>query len=283
MISADNFVEYSMYQIVYKKIGYGEYMSIDFENLDNFELDEQQSLELDQETVLNMEDCSDTENNPLKNDDIFNNDIFNDNPIIETVEAEENATDVEEVSSFDIPDFQENIDEQALADFDTTLAPKTQSETTNIPVVENNNEEPDLSQFMSEEIDFEAFMSDSPSPSSGGSSSGGTEEISLDDFGIDFSNSESISLDDFITPTEEKSDIIGDDPIDIQLSFDDSYVLSTAANPAEDFDTEFGEGFLPTGDETLDNFDDIFDSISDISEPVPEEQATSTKFKVTTP
>ena len=53
--------------------------------------------------------------------------------------------------------------------------------------------------------------------------------------------------------------------MNILITFDDNYVVSTGANPLEEMETEVTETFASSGDDILDNFDDIFDSVTDIN------------------
>ena len=316
-------------------------MSLEFENMDDFEPEKTQSMELEEYGVWVKKETPEIADNILSDDDIFNPDYFQeiienspqeqeteivektvdnsvdiptdspvlnnletDNPEIPDIPAESTDTILDEISSdaqvnandFDIENLASEIDGLDLSAFENQFEEKVIDakndeikdnqefieETKNksfdelpagfdIPDLSNLTEEIDLSSFMS---DFEASIpTPTPKPSSGG-----TEEVSLDDFGIDFSNSEFVSLDDFITPTEEKNDIIGDEPLDIQLTFDDNYALSTGANPLDEMETEFTEGFLPTGDDILDNFDDIFENVTDISEPEIKVEETVSDF-----
>ena len=316
-------------------------MSLEFENMDDFEPEKTQSMELEEYGVWVKKETPEIAENILSDDDIFNPDYFQeiienspqeqeteivektvdnlvdiptDSPVLNNLEteipeipdipAESTDTILDEISSdaqvnandFDIENLASEIDGLDLSAFENQFEEKVidakndeikdnqefMEETKNksfdelpagfdIPDLSNLTEEIDLSSFMS---DFEASIpTPTPKPSSGG-----TEEVSLDDFGIDFSNSEFVSLDDFITPTEEKNDIIGDEPLDIQLTFDDNYALSTGANPLDEMETEFSEGFLPTGDDILDNFDDIFENVTDISEPEIKVEETVSDF-----
>ncbi len=127
-----------------------------------------------------------------------------------------------------------------------------------------------------EEISLDEFGVDFDS-----NSGDGTESVSLDEFGIDFSDSstESVSLEDFIpAKKKEKNDIINDPPLEIELSFDDNFVMETVANPEDNIEGEndFMDAVF-TGD-SFDNFDDIFENITDIGEtaaPVEEQPASS--------
>ena len=316
-------------------------MSLEFENMDDFEPEKTQNMELEEYGVWVKKETPEIVDNILSDDDIFNPDYFQeiienspqeqetkivektvdnlvdiptDSPVLNNLEteipeisdipAESTDTILDEISSdaqinandFDIENLASEIDGLDLSAFENQFEEKVidakndeikdnqefLEETKNnsfdelpagfdIPDLSNLTEEIDLSSFMS---DFEASIpTPTPKPSSGG-----TEEVSLDDFGIDFSNSEFVSLDDFITPTEEKNDIIGDEPLDIQLTFDDNYALSTGANPLDEMESEFTEGFLPTGDDILDNFDDIFENVTDISEPEIKVEETVSDF-----
>ena len=119
---------------------------------------------------------------------------------------------------------------------------------------------------------------------------GGTEEISLEDFMSDSDFSDASEFKDFISSTTtEKSDILNDPPIDMSLSFDDSFVLETKANPEDDIETDipvtqdFLSDIVTTGEETFDNFDDIFDNITDMNTPAePEIKQEEIKPDLTT-
>ena len=316
-------------------------MSLEFENMDDFEPEKTQSMELEEYGVWVKKETPEIVDNILSDDDIFNPDYFQeiienspqeqeteivektvdnlvdiptDSPVLNNLETDnpeiqENSSDstdtmLDEISSdaqvnandFDIENLASEIDGLDLSAFENqfeenVIDAKNDEIKDNQEFVEETKNKsfdelpagfdiPDLSN-LTEEIDLSSFMSDfeasipTPTPKP---SSGGTEEVSLDDFGIDFSNSEFVSLDDFITPTEEKNDIIGDEPLDIQLTFDDNYALSTGANPLDEMETEFTEGFLPTGDDILDNFDDIFENVTDISEPEIKVEETVSDF-----
>ncbi|AEE16943.1 hypothetical protein [Treponema brennaborense] len=96
-------------------------------------------------------------------------------------------------------------------------------------------------------------------------------EISLDDF---FGDDTNVSLDEFM-PNEskkEKSDILDEPEMDIALSFDDDFVMNTAADPVTQMETIGGESSAEQESVTDDsfNFDDMFDNIVDESQPEPE-------------
>ena len=129
-----------------------------------------------------------------------------------------------------------------------------------------------------EEIDIDAFLSDSPAPKMGG-----TEEISLEDFMSDSDFSEASEFKEFMTSSSapEKSDILNDPPIEMSLTFDDSFVLEANDNSDTSAEAEipiddFVSDIVTTGEETFDNFDDIFDNITDMNAPeipdIPDEQ-----------
>lgn len=158
-----------------------------------------------------------------------------------------------------------------------------------VPDAVPETEEVSIDDFLSdagsgtEEIDLDAFLgdsgfSDSPQAPSA-PSAGATEEISLDDFGVDFGGFDASAIDAFAASTkQEKSDIENAPAIEMELEFDDDFVLETKANPEDDIDFDFealmaGESIeIPqqtgsSGDELLDNFDNIFDNIVDESAP----------------
>lgn len=147
-----------------------------------------------------------------------------------------------------------------------------------------------------EEIDLDSFLGDSDF-SVPESSSGQTEEVSIDDF-LDFSGLDadagidSAAIDAFAAstrqPKQEKSDIENAPAIDMELEFDDEFVLETKANPEDDIDFDFealmtGESIsVPqqetTGIDVLDNFDDIFDNIVDEGSPSSEASSDGIDF-----
>ena len=285
-------------------------MSLEIENMDEFEPEKTQNMELEEYGVWVKKETPEIADDILSDDDIFNPDYFQkiienspqqsetientvddsiESPVSENIlenletqttdisdmssESSDNfienssTTTIENTSDFDLGDLTSEFDGFDLSAFENQFEEKTVSnEVAEINENQENKEEeknnsvdelpagfdiPDFSN-LSEDIDLSCFMSDFeasiPTPAPKDSSSGSTEEVSLDDFGIDFSNSEFVSLDDFITPTEEKNDIIGDDPLDIQLSFDDNYTSSTGANPLDEMETEFTEGFFSRWD-----------------------------------
>ncbi len=167
------------------------------------------------------------------------------------------------------------------------------------PEVSEETEEISVDDFLSpggtetEEVDLDAFLGDSGFSDSGVSINV-TEEVSLDDF-MDFSGLDAdagidaAAIDAFAASTrekkQEKSDIENAPAIEMELEFDDDFVLETKANPEDDIDFDFealmaGESIpvppqATTGDELLDNFDDIFDSIVDEGAPSPSAASTS--------
>ncbi|MBQ0166954.1 MAG: hypothetical protein KBT02_07610 [Treponema sp.] len=139
-----------------------------------------------------------------------------------------------------------------------------------------------------EEIDLDDFLGDSSSPSSATPSANVTEEISLDDFGVDFGGFDASAIDAIASSArQEKNDIENAPAIEMELEFDDEFVLETKANPEDDIDFDFealmaGESVpVPqqaSGDELLDNFDDIFDNIVDETAPSTEKPADNSEF-----
>lgn len=162
-----------------------------------------------------------------------------------------------------------------------------------VPDAAPETEEVSIDDFLSdagsgtEDVDLDAFLGDSgfadaasPSPSNT------TEEVSLDDFGVDFGGVDMAAIDAFAASSkQEKSDIENAPAIEMELVFDDEFVLETKANPEDDIDFDFealmaGESVdIPvpaaTGDETLDNFDDIFDNIVDEGAPAAAAETSS--------
>ena len=259
-------------------------MSLEIENIDDFEPEKTQSIELEEYGVWVKKETPEFADTSLIDNDIFDSNIFLDNPEEKITSSDEETSKEEKIEEIIIDETSRNFepkdetneifDSESISQETTNLS---ENEIENISTTENqssnsfdipdfeNLENIDLSDFMS---DFDATPKSNSTEEKVGSSST-SEEINLDDFGVDFSNSEFVSLDDFITPTEEKNDIIGDEPLDIELTFDDTYMSTTGANPLDEMETDIPEGFLPSNDDILDNFDDIFENVTDISEPEP--------------
>ena len=122
----------------------------------------------------------------------------------------------------------------------------------------SKTEEVSLDDFSDGEIDLSAFMDNDSIDSSSKSTS---EEINIDDF---FSGTESLHVDSFLTNEAPKEDIFEEDPIDIDLVFDDAFASEAISNPSEDIeifytsdsDAEF-ESF---------NVDDLFNDTEELFE-----------------
>lgn len=200
--------------------------------------------------------------------DPFDNSIFEETGLVAPADSEENISeeiDFNATEEVNIDDFLDGMD---FEEPDMPVAASTIAAVT-AAVESGKEEEISLDEFG---VDFDSGSGD------------GTESVSLDEFGIDFSDSstESVSLEDFIpTKKKEKNDIINDPPLDIELSFDDNFVMETVANPEDNIEGEndFMDAVF-TGD-SFDNFDDIFENITDIGEtsaPAEEPAAASSEI-----
>lgn len=136
-------------------------------------------------------------------------------------------------------------------------------------------------------IDLSAFENNdiavSPSDSSGEvsidmddffSSDSGDGEVDLSSF---FGDGDSIDFDDFMggEGTKKEPEIVDEEPLDIQLEFDDNFVLETKADPVSQvefvgFDGESGEM----------SFDDLFDNIQDEGNAFPNDFESSASPKI---
>ena len=125
------------------------------------------------------------------------------------------------------------------------------------------------------DIDLDSFF-DSPSPSSDSASSAPDGEISLDDFMGGSGDSGDISLDSFLDPSEfgleteaKEEEVTYDQPLDINLSFDDSV--------QQEEEEETDEATAALAPQTQD-FEDLFDNIVDEgpkSEPAEKSPSSS--------
>ena len=113
--------------------------------------------------------------------------------------------------------------EEVSTDFEITENPETSLETETVDI--------DLDSMEDGEIDLDNFLSDDSSTSSSSSE----ETVDLSSFGMDDSSTDSVNLDDFLdggefsdlnstgTGTTQKSDeIVDEDPLNINLSFDET-------------------------------------------------------------
>lgn len=157
-------------------------------------------------------------------------------------------------------------------------------------VVEAKPQETKDTPMSDDDFDVDALMANIPDMNDA-SSSTTTDEVNLDDFlstdsstgeeSIDLdafmSGSESINLDDFMGESsheEKKQEIIDEEPINMDLQFDDNYVLETKPDPVSQ--VEF-VGMNDDGNiEGVADFDSMFDNIEDESSP----KATSTQDEV---
>ncbi|MCR5612468.1 hypothetical protein [Treponema sp.] len=125
----------------------------------------------------------------------------------------EETTETSDVSaeSFGTEDVTESVTEPAAAE----ASAEESSDTTE--TVDFN-----LDSMEDGEIDLDNFLSDD-------SSSGGEETVDVSDFGLSSSDSESVNLDDFLDggdfggdPKPKQEEIVEEEPLDINLSFDES-------------------------------------------------------------
>lgn len=177
-----------------------------------------------------------------------------------------------ETEEIDLPNFAEETKE-------------TSTETQNI---EEKSSLPDMSEISMDgfaDFDISAFENnDAPAPKADGET-----EVSLDDFlggGEDVSAQFGLSADggfdvtdDFLAELngefgggkEEKSDILDEDSVDIELEFDDQYIdniESDASDRIEDssnFDEFFGDDATSDAGISADNFDELFANVQDES------------------
>ena len=200
----------------------------------------------------------------------------------ETVDAQitevSGTSETEPESEVNVDSFldTEASDDEIVAD----VSPET-SEEVSIPTP-TTDESPS---FDDGEISLDEFLD------SGDSSSG---EISIDSFldsgdGGDknFQPDGEISLDDFLDSTslgmgeQEKPTEEYDEPLDIDLTFDDVDVeLDNGSSDDSSYEASDIAGGMDgsdgSGDEILDNFDEMFDNIEDSSPSAPSERSTAT-------
>lgn len=171
----------------------------------------------------------------------------------------------------------ESINEELDSLMDTEPSTGAFEEKTEIPVVKHSKEPEITSDFGMPDgldipgIDLSAFENNdivAPSSDSSGevsidmddffSSDSGDGEVDLSSF---FGDGDSIDFDDFMggsSGAKKEPEIEDQEPLDIQLEFDDDFVLETKADPVSQvefvgFDGESGEM----------SFDDLFDNIQD--------------------
>ena len=258
---------------------------------DSPEIDDMAFEMVDFDTELKdiPEMANENEDIPSKEDSISNkviqeeSDTLQDNSF-EFDDSSENTQITPEPDFSDMTEIQE-IDFSELLEEEDPPANDSANQTEQItPESEENKTissiDESVPDFSDGEISLDAFFADSPTttPSSNSSSmetvdmdSFGDGEISLDAF-FDDGDGESFSVEDFM-PTEkkEKNDILDEPPLDIQLSFDDDFVLNTKADPTGQMEN-FGDGSFSDFSSIIDDesglgFDDLFDNIVDESEP----------------
>ncbi|MCQ2612675.1 MAG: hypothetical protein MJ183_03635 [Treponemataceae bacterium] len=219
------------------------------------------------ETIESTENESEPATPELPKDP-FDNSIFEETGLVAPADSEENISEEIDFNATEEVSLDDFLDGMDFEEPDMPVAASTIAAVT-AAVESGKEEEISLDEFG---VDFDSGSGD------------GTESVSLDEFGIDFSDSstESVSLEDFIpTKKKEKNDIINDPPLDIELSFDDNFVMETVANPEDNIEGEndFMDAVF-TGD-SFDNFDDIFENITDIGEtstPAEEPAAASSEI-----
>ncbi|MCQ2981149.1 MAG: hypothetical protein MJ178_00145 [Treponemataceae bacterium] len=271
--------------------------SIEESAADEPEITEEFSLDIpDMEETIAESDVPEMPDMPEMNaDDIFAEEFSTEETVVEEPVVEETTVDTA-TDALDTPSFEE----VALDDFDTPVAenplepevsitpetpdmemfgdvsfeditlsvPETQDSTTpsaddfTLPTDDTSEISFDIDTTATEEVNIDDFLGLTDDMSSPAVS----EELSFEDTGLrDFTTSESVSLDDFMSaPQEEKNDITNDDPLDIDLAFDDSFAGSTQASPEDSIETDMAAESAP--DESFD-VDDIFDSIQEVSFP----------------
>lgn len=207
----------------------------------------------------------------------------------DSIDIENIAEDIIDDNAIDIENISEDMIDDAI-NIEETVSPEI--EINNVETPDDFLANFDLSSFEDGEIDLDAFMDDStPSSESGITSSSTIESVDISDFGdgeIDlsaFMDGESLDVDSFLgTETkEEKNDIIDDQPIAMDLTFDDDFSDDTIADPSENIDAFDPDAildniFTETSSDSFDNFDDMFDNIVDESsnsEPIINENTNS--------
>lgn len=172
-------------------------------------------------------------------DEITLDDIdFDTEPVSETsAESTTSAEATEEVSN----------------DFEITDNPETSLETETVDI--------DLDSMEDGEIDLDNFLSDDSSTSSSSSE----ETVDLSSFGMDDSSTDSVNLDDFLdggefsdlnstgTGTTQKSDeIVDEDPLNINLSFDEtanSFSIEDDSEETAEIEERSSDSERSTGDD----------------------------------
>ena len=143
--------------------------------------------------------------------------------------------------------------EEVSTDFEITDNPKTSLETETVDI--------DLDSMEDGEIDLDNFLSDDSSTSSSSSE----ETVDLSSFGMDDSSTDSVNLDDFLdggefsdlnstgTGTTQKSDeIVDEDPLNINLSFDEtanSFSIEDDSEETSEIEERSSDSERSTGDD----------------------------------
>lgn len=143
--------------------------------------------------------------------------------------------------------------EEVSTDFEITDNPKTSLETETVDI--------DLDSMEDGEIDLDNFLSDDSSSSSSSSE----ETVDLSSFGMDDSSTDSVNLDDFLdggefsdlnstgTGTTQKSDeIVDEDPLNINLSFDEtanSFSIEDDSEETSEIEERSSDSERSTGDD----------------------------------
>ena len=143
--------------------------------------------------------------------------------------------------------------EEVSTDFEITDNPETSLETETVDI--------DLDSMEDGEIDLDNFLSDDSSSSSSSSE----ETVDLSSFGMDDSSTDSVNLDDFLdggefsdlnstgTGTTQKSDeIVDEDPLNINLSFDEtanSFSIEDDSEETSEIEERSSDSERSTGDD----------------------------------
>lgn len=143
--------------------------------------------------------------------------------------------------------------EEVSTDFEITDNPETSLETETVDI--------DLDSMEDGEIDLDNFLSDDSSTSSSSSE----ETVDLSSFGMDDSSTDSVNLDDFLdggefsdlnstgTGTTQKSDeIVDEDPLNINLSFDEtanSFSIEDDSEETSEIEERSSDSERSTGDD----------------------------------
>ncbi len=180
-----------------------------------------------------------------------------DDPIIDTTEMQEAEIQTENfIDQETLETAAEDVSLEAFSDGEIDLSAFFDE---NDSAEQPKTEEVSLDDFSDGEIDLSSFMDSDSSPSPHVMSS---DEINIDDF---LSGAQSLHVDSFLTNETPKEDsIFEEEPIDIELVFDDAFASEAISNPSEDIeifytsdsDAEF-ESF---------NVDDLFDDTEELFE-----------------